>query len=90
METSLKKCTAKHRTDKERAQGEKAPDKAEASLSDGDTVVVTKDLQSVLLSPSLNASSPYYRTKLCVHNFTILIASPKTSCATSGTRQKAA
>ena len=62
---------SQHRSDKERAQEEKARDKAEASLSDGDTVVFTMDLQSVLLSPSLKASALYYRTKLCVHNFTI-------------------
>jgi len=29
------------------------------------------DLQSVLLSPRLQASALYYKIKLCVHNFTI-------------------
>jgi len=29
------------------------------------------DLQCVLMSPSLQASALYYRTKLCVHNFTV-------------------
>ena len=60
-----------HRIDKEIAQEEKARDKAEATQSNGDKVVLTMDLQSVLLSPSLKASALYYRTKLCVHNFTI-------------------
>ncbi len=33
--------------------------------------VLTMDLQSVKLSPMLNASALYYKTKLAVHNFTV-------------------
>lgn len=35
------------------------------------TLVFTMDMQGVLLSPYLKASSLYYKMKLCVHNFTI-------------------
>jgi len=33
--------------------------------------VFTMDLQSVLLAPRLMASALYYKTKLCIHNFTV-------------------
>ena len=33
--------------------------------------MITLDLLAVLLAPALKASALYYRTKLCVHNFTI-------------------
>ena len=36
-----------------------------------DTVLIFADLQKVLLSPSLNASATYYKTKLCCYNYTI-------------------
>lgn len=32
---------------------------------------LTVDLQAVKIAPSLNASALYYKTKLCVHNYTI-------------------
>lgn len=44
--------------------------KAKERVSD-DTVVVTMDLQSVLLSPRLRASAAYYKQKLQLHDFTI-------------------
>ena len=40
-------------------------------IVDSETVVVTMDLQSVLLSPRLQASSAYYKQKLQIHNFTV-------------------
>ena len=36
-----------------------------------DTVLIFADLQKVLLSPSLNASATYYKTKLCCYKYTI-------------------
>ena len=36
--------------------------------------VFTMDVQAVQLAPMLKASAVYYKTKLCVHNFTIRIA----------------
>jgi len=49
---------------KELARLEKAKDKEQK------VHIYTMDLQSVLLAPQLQASALYYRTKLCVHNFT--------------------
>lgn len=60
-----------HRKKKERAQTEKSNDKIAAKSSEGKTKMITIDLQAVLLAPNLKASALYYRTKLCVHNFTI-------------------
>ena len=34
-------------------------------------LVITMDLQSILLAPNLLASSVYYKMKLQVHNFTV-------------------
>ncbi len=46
--------------------------KNEAKSSASDTkVVVTMDLQSVLLCPRIKASAAYYKRKLQVHNFTM-------------------
>lgn len=33
--------------------------------------VFTQDVESVKLAPYLQASAIYYKTKLCVHNFTL-------------------
>ncbi|GFO04039.1 hypothetical protein PoB_003054400 [Plakobranchus ocellatus] len=54
--------------DKRRVEEEKAKDKKEAKERNG-TVVICMDLQGVLLAPSINASSTYFKTKLAVHNF---------------------
>jgi len=32
---------------------------------------LTRDVQAVNLAPFIRASSMYYKTKLCVHNFTV-------------------
>ncbi|KAJ4449878.1 hypothetical protein ANN_01284 [Periplaneta americana] len=52
----------------EEARAEKKKDKDNDDVS---TVVLTMDMQAVLLAPSLKASALYYKTKLKVHNFTI-------------------
>lgn len=59
----------KHCEEKERAREEKAKDKEQGIL--GRHHVITMDLQAVKVCPSLNASSVYFKTKLCVHNFTV-------------------
>ncbi|CAG9773284.1 unnamed protein product [Ceutorhynchus assimilis] len=51
---------------KEEARSEKSRDK----LSEND-VVLTVDLQSVLLAPKSKVSLMYYKTKLAVHNYTL-------------------
>ena len=66
---SEEECNA-HRMKARRAQEEKARDKVRAGNEQG-VKCVTMDLQSVLLCPRLNASALYYKTKLCVHNFTV-------------------
>ncbi|XP_045485486.1 uncharacterized protein LOC110999393 isoform X1 [Pieris rapae] len=55
---------------KEMARNEKAKDKERAQQF-GDVHVFTHDLQAVKLCPQLQASALYYKTKLCVHNFTM-------------------
>ena len=62
-----------HRSSVDAARREKETDKQEAMSQEGEkkTLVVTMDLQAVLLSPRLQASALYYKTKLCVHNFTL-------------------
>ncbi|KAJ8896631.1 hypothetical protein PR048_001975 [Dryococelus australis] len=59
----------KHMSRKERARAEKQKDKDEA-LADNCSVL-TADFQAVKLAPFLKASALYYKTKLCVHNYTI-------------------
>ena len=59
----------KHREEKDRARNEKEFDKNRAIL--GECHTLTMDLQAVKLCPQLNASSLYYKVKLCCHNFTI-------------------
>lgn len=53
---------------KEMARQEKNEDKKKAQ--EGKCSVITADLQAVKLSPFFNASALYYKTKLCVHNYT--------------------
>ena len=57
-----------HMQMKEEAQTEKARDKKRAE--EEKNLVITMDLQAVL-SPCLQASAIYYKTKLACHNFTI-------------------
>lgn len=57
-----------HREAKNKAQEEKAKDKATASEKRS---VWTMDLQAVLLCPQTKASAMYYKTKMHVHNFTL-------------------
>ena len=53
-----------------RMKARRAQDKVRAGNEQG-VKCVTMDLQSVLLCPRLNASALHYKTKLCVHNFTV-------------------
>lgn len=64
---------------KDRARSEKERDKNEAI--EGKVFVITMDVQLVKLSPQLPASAPYYKTKLCCHNFTVYnLANGQASC----------
>lgn len=58
-----------HIIKKDRARQEKNEDKLKAINKE--VHVFTHDLQSVQLCPKLEASAIYYKTKLCVHNFTM-------------------
>ena len=58
-----------HLRRKEEARTEKASDKKAAE--EDNRLLITMDLQAVLLSPCLYASAVYYKTKLACHNFTI-------------------
>lgn len=70
-----------HRLRKEMAQQEKQKDKQLALEQKEKIKIVTMDLQRVLLSPSLQASAMYYKTKLAVHNFTIFdLTTKETIC----------
>lgn len=53
-------------------QGRDAKKQAKESANDS-TLVLTMDLQSVLLCPKLLASAAYYKQKLQFHNFTIYV-----------------
>lgn len=68
-----------HKNIKERAREEKNKDKEASEKETCHTL--TMDLQAVKVCPSVNASSVYYKTKLCVHNFTIFnLATRHCSC----------
>lgn len=58
-----------HQERKRRAREAKDEDKKAGDQ--GKCIVLTMDLQAVKVCPNLNASALYYKTKLCVHNFTI-------------------
>lgn len=58
-----------HRDSKERARAEKSNDKK--ASENGICHTITMDLQAVKICPAVNASAAYYKTKLCVHNYTI-------------------
>lgn len=59
----------KHIDRKELARCEKNEDKKRAEK--GECIVLTADVQAVKLAPFFNASALYYKTKLCVHNYTV-------------------
>ncbi|CAG9773276.1 unnamed protein product [Ceutorhynchus assimilis] len=59
----------KHRNEKQRAQEEKNNDKELAILDE--CHVICMDLQAVKTCPYLQASSLYFKTKLCCHNYTV-------------------
>lgn len=59
----------KHIKRKEEARNEKENDKTEAT-ENSELAIFTMDVQAVKLAPVLRASAIYYKTKLCVHNFT--------------------
>lgn len=59
-----------HREKELRARAAMQEDTDIAKTSDRQ-LVITMDLQAVLQCPKLNASALYYKTKLCVHNFTL-------------------
>uniref|UniRef100_A0A1B6K9A6 Uncharacterized protein n=1 Tax=Graphocephala atropunctata TaxID=36148 RepID=A0A1B6K9A6_9HEMI len=58
-----------HILQKGRARDEKNLDSEKAKAKE--IHVFTQDTQSVKLAPCVNASAMYYKTKLCVHNFTM-------------------
>ena len=59
-----------HEKRKEESRQEKKNDKREAEGNDS-IMVLTVDLQEVLLAPRVFANANYYKTKLCCHDFTI-------------------
>ncbi|CAG9782467.1 unnamed protein product [Diatraea saccharalis] len=64
-----------HIKSKEQARKEKASDKERCK--NGDIQMFTVDLQAVQTIPLLSAGSNYFKTKLCVHQFTIYNESDK-------------
>jgi hypothetical protein len=71
---------------REKLRAEKVRDKKLAQ-SQTSFKVITMDLQSVLLSPRLNASALYYKTKLACHNFTIFdLVTKEVTCFVFGMR----
>jgi hypothetical protein len=71
-----------HIRKKSEAQDSKIADKEAAK--EGKQIVITMDLQSLLLCPKLKASCLFYKTKLCCHNFTILTCTQNQLCAIFG------
>lgn len=68
-----------HISRKNLARSEKEKDK-ESALN-GECYIITMDVQAVKLSPQIPASSLYYKTKLCCHNFTVYnLATKKVVC----------
>ncbi|CAH1155702.1 unnamed protein product [Phaedon cochleariae] len=56
---------------KNEARDAKSEDKALAQGNPEEIAVMTMDVQAVKLAPLLQASAIYFKTKLCVHNFTM-------------------
>lgn len=69
-----------HRLRKDQAQKAKEEDKRRAAESLEKVKMVSLDMQAVLLAPSLKASALYYKTKLCVHNYTVFDCTSKEVC----------
>jgi len=68
-----------HIEDKNRSREEKYLDKEKALLNE--ILVFTMDLQAVKVCPYLKASALYYKSKLCVHNFTTYnLATHESTC----------
>lgn len=61
---------------KKKNEAEIAKRDAKESMSE-EKLVVTMDLQSVLLAPKLEASAVYYKQKLQIHNFTVFALNNK-------------
>jgi hypothetical protein len=60
-----------HQERKQQARAAKQRDKDIAANNPQKFAAFTMDVQAVKLAPCLLASAVYYKTKLCVHNFTI-------------------
>jgi len=60
-----------HQQRKKDARNAKNLDKQVAMNNPTEYVALTMDIQAVKLAPFIRASSMYYKTKLCVHNFTV-------------------
>ncbi|KAK6186042.1 hypothetical protein SNE40_008154 [Patella caerulea] len=69
-----------HIEKKEAAREEKGRDK-ERALEDKSLLMLTLDLQALLMCPKLEASALYYKTKLGCHNYTIFnVATRQVKC----------
>lgn len=62
-----------HQSRKDDARKAKNLEKEFAKINPKDSVSITMDVQAVKMSPFIRASSMYYKTKLCVHNYTVYI-----------------
>lgn len=60
-----------HIVNKNEARRRKEQDKVKAKESNGTIAMFTADVEAVMLAPCLKASAIYYKTKLCVHNYTV-------------------
>ncbi|XP_039286939.1 uncharacterized protein LOC111052339 isoform X2 [Nilaparvata lugens] len=75
----LKEVYERHIIEKDEARKEKERDK-ELALK-GEIYCLTADVQAVKLTPMTKASSMYYKTKLCSHNYTVYnLASKHCKC----------
>ncbi|CAG4957283.1 unnamed protein product [Parnassius apollo] len=61
---------------KKKEEAYSAKSNAIQEMSD-DVVVVSMDMQSVLLSPKLHVSEQYYKMKLALHNYTFYVKNTK-------------
>lgn len=67
-----------HDNEKKRARKEKSEDKERALQNE--CRVLCMDLEAVKVSPYVQASAIFYRTKLCCHNFTVYDLATKKAC----------
>ena len=72
-----------HISKKNAAQLEKDLDKERGNV-DKTVIVITLDLEGVMLCPKLQASALYNKTKLACHNFTVFDLKQKMRCAIFG------